>query len=201
VLFVAHVLLADALGIRYIIPVLAFTYLIGGVGLAALLGSGTVWKRVAGGVLCAWLLLAAAGIYPDHLSYFNEAACLLKDPGKVGLDGGSKCGALWLDDSNIDWGEGLKQLRTWVNGYAKGRPLRLAYFGSFPPEAYGLQVEKLDVNQLLPPPAPGLYAVSAHLAARLPAYGVKNRDGAAAWLRNTPPVAVVGHCFYIYDIK
>ena len=34
--------------------------------------------------------IAAAGIYPDHLSYFNEMACLLKTPSNVGLDGGTR---------------------------------------------------------------------------------------------------------------
>ena len=201
VLFAAHSLLADPLGIRYIIPVLAFAYLIGGVGLAELIGSGTLWKRVAAGVLCVWLAVAAVGIYPDHLSYFNEAACLMKDPAKIGLDGGSRCGPLWLDDSNVDWGEGLKQLRTWWNEHAKGRTIQLAYFGSFPPEAYGLVHEKIEIRQLLRPPAPGLYAVSAHLVARVPPLSEKYGDGAGAWLRRIPPTAVVGHCLYIYDIK
>ncbi|HEV3333264.1 MAG TPA: glycosyltransferase family 39 protein [Bryobacteraceae bacterium] len=201
VLFAAHSLLADALGIRYIIPAMVFTYLIGGVGIATLLGSTARWKRVAAGVLCAWLLVAAVGIYPDHLSYFNEAACLMKDPAKIGLDGGSKCGPRWLDDSNVDWGEGLKQLRAWWNQHAQGRPLRLAYFGSFPPEAYGIVYEKIDVPQLMAAPTPGLYAVSAHLVARIPPLSEKYRDGAGAWLRRTLPVAIVGHCMYIYDIK
>jgi len=201
VLFAAHSLLADPLGIRYIIPVLAFTYLIGGLGLAELIGSGTLWKRAAAGTLCVWLAVAALGIYPDHLSYFNEAACLIKDPGKIGLDGGSRCGPLWLDDSNVDWGEGLKQLRTWWNEHAKGRPMRLAYFGSFPPQAYGMAYESIDNQQLLQAPTPGLYAVSAHLVARIPPLSEKYGDGAGAWLRRTPPTAIVGHSLYIYDIK
>lgn len=51
------------------------------------------------------LIVAAAGIYPDDLSYMNESACLLTDAKRVGFDGGSKCG-YWLDDSNVDWGAG-----------------------------------------------------------------------------------------------
>jgi hypothetical protein len=199
-LFAAHSLFADPYGIRYLIPVLAFTYLIGGVGLAGLIQSAALWKRVAAGVLCVWLAVAAVGIYPDHLSYFNEAACLMKDPSKIGLDGGSRCGPLWLDDSNVDWGEGLKQLRTWWQEHAQGRSMRLAYFGSFPPEEYGLKFERIDQNQLLAAPAPGLYAVSAQEVARVPALSEKY-GGAGAWLRRTPPTAIVGHCLYIYDIK
>src|SRR5262249_9205015 len=101
-LFVAHTFMADNLGVRYIIPVFPFAYLLGGVALAELIGSGLVWKRAVAGVLCAWLIVAAIGIHPDQLSYFNEAACLLDEPGKIGLDGGSRCGPAWLDDSNVD---------------------------------------------------------------------------------------------------
>jgi hypothetical protein len=198
VLFLAHTFMADDLGIRYIIPVLPFAYLLGGLALAELL-QGAVWMRAIAGVLCVWLVIAAIGIHPDHLSYFNEAACLLDQPGKIGLDGGSKCGTAWLDDSNVDWGEGLKQLRQWYDRNGAGRTMKLAYFGSFPPQYYDLRQEPIDMRQLLvTKPSPGLYVVSAHLVARTPPTG---KDGAGQWLRKMEPTAIVGHGFYIYDIK
>ena len=201
VLFAIHSMFADDLGIRYIIGVLPFTCLVGGLGLAWLLRSGSVVKRCAAGVLCAWLVVAAAGIYPDQLSYFNEMACL-DEPGKIGLDGGSRCGPQWLDDSNVDWGQGLKQLSAWMAANAAGRPVRLAYFGSFPPEVYGLppQSESLTSRDLMQVPAPGLYAVSTHLYAHTNGLIDKFRQG-SVWMRITPPRAIVGHAFYIYDIR
>jgi hypothetical protein len=51
-----------------------------------------------------WCALAAAGIHPDQLSYFNETACLTTEPGQLELGGGSRCGYRWMDDSNVDWG-------------------------------------------------------------------------------------------------
>ena len=201
VLFAAHSLFADGLGIRYIIGVLPFTCLAGGLGLASLVGSGSTAKRCVAGVLCVWSAVAAAGIYPDQLSYFNEMACL-DEPGKIGLDGGSRCGTLWLDDSNVDWGQGLKQLSDWTEANAKGRPIRLAYFGSFPPEVYGLppQSQSLTSMDLMRVPAPGLYAVSAHLYAHTNGMIDKFRQG-SVWMRITQPRAVVGHAYYIYDIR
>src|ERR1017187_8927250 len=79
VLFLAPSLLADNLGIRYIIPVLPFVYLLAGLGLATLIHAARRirWAPYAAAVLCGWIVLAAVGVYPDHLSYFNEAACLL----------------------------------------------------------------------------------------------------------------------------
>jgi hypothetical protein len=199
VFLVAVTFLADDLGIRYIIPALPFAYLLGGLALAALFKRPT-WGPFAAGALCLWVAIAAAGIYPDHLSYFNEAACLLESPARIGLDGGSRCGPLWLDDSNVDWGQGLKQLRSWTDAHAAGRKVRLAYFGTYPPEGYQLRYEKLEPDALLSEPSPGLYAVSAHFVARIPAFGAAAVPVAGAWLRTMTPVAIVGHAYYIYDV-
>lgn len=201
VLLAAMTLLADDIGVRYIIPAMPFAYLLGGLGLAALCEKGMAWGRYVAAGLCVWVVVAAAGIYPDHLSYFNEAACMLEQPELIGWDGGSRCGTLWLDDSNVDWGQGLKQLRSWMDLHGNGRALRLGYFGIYPPEDYGLRCRKLELRDLLPEPTPGLYAVSAHLVAGVPALGEQAGTGAGWWLRRTAPTDIVGHAFYIYDVK
>ncbi len=151
VLFAAHSVFADNLGMRYLIPVLPFAYLAGGAGAAWLIRQGT-WGRAVTGVLGLWVVTASVGVYPDHLSYFNEAACLTKNPGAIGLDGGTRCGPLWLDDSNVDWGQSLKQAKEWVDRNAKGERLHLAYFGSFPPAAYGINAVPVGPEQLAQDP-------------------------------------------------
>jgi hypothetical protein len=201
VFFLATTFLADDLGIRYLIPTLPFACLLGGLALARLFEKTQVWGRYVAAALCLWLVVEAVGIYPDHLSYFNESACLLESPGMIGWDGGSRCGPLWLDDSNIDWGQGVKQLRAWLDVHAKGRPIRLAYFGFYPPEYYGLEYQKVEPGALLSDhPAPGLYALSANWMARLPAFAAARDPGAGAWL-DMPPAAIVGHAFYIFDVR
>ncbi len=199
-LFVAHTLLADDIGIRYIIPVLPFGYLLGGAALAELAESTALWKRATAGVLSVWMAVAAIGIFPDHLSYFNESACLLENPLQVGLDGGSRCGIDWLDDSNLDWGEGLKQLKAWLDRHAPAREINLAYFGSYPPDFFGLKYKNLLEEDLLRAPTPGLYVVSAHGLLRgrirVKLEGIKT----AEWLKR-PPDAVIGHCMFVYDIR
>jgi hypothetical protein len=201
VFLLAMTIFADDMGVRYLIPAMPFAYLLGGMGLATLLASARAWTRSAAIALCLWLVVAAAGIYPDHLSYFNETACLLEKPGQTGWDGGSRCGPLWLDDSNVDWGQGLKQLRTWTNRHTDLPPVRLAYPATFPPEGYGLRFEKFLTRQLLTEPAPGWYAVSASLVGRMPAVGEKFEGGGAAWLRRMTPAEIVGHAFYIYQVR
>jgi len=168
-IFAAHMAFADDLGVRYIIPALPFLYLVGGAGAAWLIARGLPC-RIAAAALAGWLLIACFSVAPDHLSYFNEAA------------GGTRNGPSWLDDSNVDWGQGLKQLKEW----AGDRPLKLAYFGSFNPRAYGLNAEPVELTEH---PVPGLYAVSAHFVARVP----------AEWLKH--PTAIIGHAIYVYDLK
>jgi hypothetical protein len=200
-IFVLHTWKADNLGIRYIIPCLMFAHLLGGIALASLLRSPRIATRAVGALLVVWLGVAAAGIYPDGLSYFNESACLLDKPGKLGLDGGSRCGIGWLDDSNVDWGGGLKQLQTWLASNARGRDAKLIYFGSFPPGAYEAPIQEVDPGTMWFQPPPGLYAVSAHTVAHNTALV---RHGFAAgdeWMQRLPPRAIVGHCLYIFDIR
>jgi hypothetical protein len=199
VFLVAISALADDIGFRYIIPTLPFTYLLGGIALAALFGPRPVWGRYLAAALCLWVGIEAAGIYPDHLSYFNEAACLPESPARIGWDGGTRCGPMWLDDSNVDWGQGFKQLRSWLELHANGRAVRAPHFGGYLLEGYGIRHEKTEPDDLLSAvPAPGLYAVSAHWVARIPALG---RPVTGTWLRNMTPVAIVGHAIYIYDVR
>ena len=199
VLFAGYTLAADDAGIRYMVPCLPFAFLAGGVGLEALVRNRSLGGRWLAAALCAWMVVAAAGIYPDHLSYFNETACLLEDPGQIGFDGGTRCGPSWLDDSNVDWGQGLKQLKAWMDQHARGRTIHLGYHGSFPPGSYGLSYKEIGMPELRNP-APGLYVFSAHLVARIPALAERLGSDAGQWLRRTPPTAIVGHSLYVYDI-
>src|ERR1035437_862992 len=201
VLFAAHTIWADDMGIRYLIPELPFAYLIGGLGAAWLIRSRSLGTKPLAVVLAAWMVVAAIGIFPDHLAYFNEAACLPGNLDRIGIDGGARCGPLWLDDSNVDWGQGLKQLKVWLDHHARGRNIRLAYFGTILPEAYGVAWERIGPEELLEDPQPGLYVVSAHFVARVPALGARREPGAGGWLRRAPPVAIVGHSLYVYDIR
>ena len=193
VLFAGYTLAADDAGIRYIVPCLPFAFLAGGVGLEALIRNRSLGGRWVAAVLCTWMVVAAAGIYPDHLSYFNEMACVLEDPHRIGFDGGSRCGPLWLDESNVDWGQGLKQLKAWMDQHGKGRTIHLGYHGSFPPEGYGVPNRRSGCRIWRRNPAPGLYVFSAHLVARIPALAEKLGSDAGQWLRRTPPTDIVGH--------
>ena len=188
VVFAAHTVFADNLGMRYIIPVLPFACLVGGAGAAWLIRQGT-WGRAVTAALGLWMLAANAGIHPDQLSYFNETACLTTNPRAIGLDGGTRCGPLWFDDSNVDWGQSLIQVKDWVDRNAKGERVHLACFGSFPPSAYGLDAAPVGPDRLAQDPEAGIYIVSAHFVAR----------AQAASLRS--PTEIIGHSMYVYRVS
>lgn len=195
IMFAGPTLLADQLGIRYIMPVLPFAHLFAGFALAHML-SGAMRPRVVGTVLCAWLIVADAGIAPDHLSYFNEGACLLTKPKWLGVDGGTRCGIYWLDDSNVDWGQSLRQLKTWTDRTGEHRPFRYASVYGFPPGAYRLQSTPVAETELTGTPMRALYVISAAMVARL-----NGIDLASHWTDSVPPIAVVGHALYVYEAR
>jgi dolichyl-phosphate-mannose-protein mannosyltransferase len=196
---VAYTVFAANMGVRYVIPLLPFLHLVGGAGLALLWKAGR-GPRALAVLLVGWLALAAAGIYPDHLSYFNEAACVPVDVRMIGVDGGTRCGVRWLDDSNVDWGQGLGQLAAWLAAHPSGQPVRLAYFGSASPERFGVKAEPFDARVLAQAPPPGRYVLSAHIFARLRAALAARGSGGEGWLLRARPTAIVGHAYYVYDV-
>jgi hypothetical protein len=95
---------------------------------------------------------------------------------------------MWLDDSNVDWGQGLKQLKTWLDANARGRTVHILAHGTIPPEAYGIQHTPPPAS---PGPTPSLYVISGHFVARLSITEER--------VRNARPLAIVGHGFYVYE--
>jgi hypothetical protein len=68
-----------------------------------------------------WNIARCGWIHPDHLAHFNE------------LVGGPKNGYRHLIDSNLDWGQDLLQLESWLKNHRPGERVGLAYFGNVDP--------------------------------------------------------------------
>ena len=103
------------IGIRHVLPVMAFAAVGSGVVLSGL------WDRLPWGRwLVAALLLVTAGetasATPHFIPFFNFAA------------GGSRGGLRLLGDSNLDWGQDLPELARWQRDHPE-RELYLSYFG------------------------------------------------------------------------
>jgi 4-amino-4-deoxy-L-arabinose transferase-like glycosyltransferase len=119
-----------AFGIRYVLILIPLS-----VFLAAELwnpaGNNKRRRLVGAGALVALQLLSAVSIAPHYLSYFNWFA------------GGPENGYSKLADSNVDWGQDLPALKAELTRLGAKHPL-LSYFGTAPPESYGVQADRWD---------------------------------------------------------
>jgi len=182
-LFVGYSLMADQIGVRYLIPCFPLFFIFAG-RVASSLSRRTSLALV---VLLTWYVLEFVSISPDQLSYFNQLA------------GGSSGGLRWLDDSNVDWGQGLIQLRAYLREHPVER-YHLCCFGCFEPKQYAIDGEPIWISGLISPPR-GTLILSAHCIARArPWLAEMYDDGPGNWLAHTVPKAIVGHAYYVYDL-
>jgi hypothetical protein len=181
------------IGYRHIIPAVVFLLIFA--GQVAQNFKQSRWFARAVAVALVWLVIEVASTFPDNFAYFNQIA------------GGPDNGYRVLGDSNLDWGQDLIQLREYMEREGI-ESVKLSYFGSADPEAYGVQYEPLPsypryiwnhnyVPLPLQQPAPGVYAISA---TNLQGTLFKNHD-LYEWFRSKKPDAVIGHSIFIYRLK
>ncbi|MCS6245271.1 MAG: hypothetical protein H2172_15670 [Opitutus sp.] len=116
------------IGLRHELPLIAAGWVL--TGAVATLGT-TKFRRarrwaVEGAVVAllaahAWASIAAR---PHYLAYFNLLAGPAEQHHRL------------LVDSNLDWGQGLPELATWLQENQQGRSVYLSYFGSDDPAFY-----------------------------------------------------------------
>jgi hypothetical protein len=195
------------LGVRVILPVLPFLYV-----LAAGLGrprSGLcpaqsarrgrepstccrLTARVLLGVCVAWTAISAVRSDPYPTAYFTELA------------GGPRGAIRFVADSNVDWGQGLPQLKPYLDAHGID-VVYLSYFGTDRPEAYGIRYQPLPTygrvgepgGELIPADAPKhVLVVSANNLLGI----YLNDPDTFAWLRAREPTALLGGCLYVFDL-
>ena len=174
------------LGIRRILPVYPFLFVFGS-GMAAWRSRSRMLLPVILVFVSGWQVAAAIRICPYDLAYFNE------------LVGGPDRGIFYLDDSNVDWGQGLKGLKRFLADRKIPR-IKLDCPGPYDPADYGIAYEPITSEDILHP-APGTYyAVSAHALQR--PVRVRLTPGGEAirydWLEKYEPIAKIGYSIYVY---
>lgn len=186
------------LGYRHILPVLPFLYVLAGcVAGHAIAGRQTgraaPTVKYGAAALLVWLVAVSIWIYPHYLAFFNVLA--------GGPDGGWRA----LVDSNLDWGQDLSRLATWLDENGVER-VWLSYFGEARPEYYGIAYDGLDSfpPRLMNPgarpfyphdPAPGWYAIST---TTLQGVHFADHDQFAVF-RGRQPAAKIGHSIFLYE--
>jgi 4-amino-4-deoxy-L-arabinose transferase-like glycosyltransferase len=171
-------------GIRYILPVVPLLT-IWSARLVPWLRERGRLLRGTGVALLAMYPLSALLVTPDTLSYFNLLA--------------GRRGDEILLDSNLDWGQGLKRVRAYMDQEGLDE-IGLAYFGHVDPALYGIRWHFPDRRR------PGLVAVSANFLHGYPyatyAEGriVPVPPGAFAWIGRFPRVADLGGGIFVYRV-
>lgn len=119
------------IGLRHILPIYVFLFVLAGGGAAAWLRAGRRWGYAVAGLL---VLHAATSLrsYPVYMAYANEAW------------GGPANTYKYLTDSNTDWGQQLKS----VSRYLKARGVGQCWFAYFAqtvvdPAYYGIPCKPL----------------------------------------------------------
>jgi len=170
------------IGYRHILPVLPFIFVIIS---QAVLRANKRWMQVVLVFLCLWYAIGSARIWPHYLAYFNE------------IVGGPDNGYKYLVDSNLDWGQDLKNLKTYMdrNGL---QTIHLAYFGSAHPDYYGIQALPLPEKQPedLASRPPQVYAISATYLQS----GYLGDTEAFSWLRAYKPLTKIGYSLFLYRL-
>lgn len=147
------------IGIRHFLPVFPLLYVFSGNLFAGWNDFSAVQKSLSWGLI-AYLLASTFSYYPYNISYFNEIVWDRTQAYK------------YLADSNIDWGQGRKELRE----YLSNNPAAI-YQPAKP--RYGQII--VSVNNLV---------------------GITIDPGKYAWLReNFEPVDTIAYTFLIYDIS
>jgi len=191
--FLASVSSSYNIGVRHVLPAVPFL----AVGAAVALVRGLPRGLAAAALLGCGLLQAAetVAVHPHELSFFNAAA------------GGPEEGHLWLNDSNLDWGQDLVRLARELERRRESRSVTVAYFGGASPPAHLPGARLFDAAST--PLTPGLYAVSSYLLAAGPEVMAFRGDAARAagyerlrraLLRRGTPEGRVGYSILLYRL-
>lgn len=162
-------------GLRYLLPLATPA----SVWVSALAEGGRRSKWVAGLGLLG-MAFAVASVHPHELSYFNEAA------------GGPIGGRKILSDSNLDWGQGAKDLAKLQRRRPEFGDLTLFYFGSTDPIHYGVEGRRIvfDANHVPPGLVPTLTVETEYLGVSASLqWGPWGPDGYFRRLNDVVPVA------------
>jgi len=124
-----------------------------------------------------WSLSSSLWHYPHSLAYFNELA------------GGPRNGAEQLLNSNIDWGQDLLHLESWIRRQSGDGPVFLAFDNYYNPFALGMPriapwplrrpgKDALEIEQknAVPTIPDGYYAISTNQLYEFP-WPLRDRDG------------------------
>jgi 4-amino-4-deoxy-L-arabinose transferase-like glycosyltransferase len=166
------------IGIRHILPIYPFLFVwVGAVLMAKALPR---WCRATTVVLACLLVVESLNAFPNYLSFFNLFC------------GGSNQGHRYLLDSNLDWSQDIKKLKTYVTSRGIGAicalgldELALNYYGIPHREITGASEADIRATNCV-------LAISANELFM---------NDTLRWLRQERTLDMVAHSIYLYDLR
>ncbi|HUK40587.1 MAG TPA: tetratricopeptide repeat protein, partial [Candidatus Acidoferrales bacterium] len=196
VYFLMAVLSRMNIGLRHILPIYPFLFVLVGGAAVHLWQSGNRLKQATVVLLGLWYLWSSASSYPRYLTFFNELA------------GGPQNGHRVLLDSNLDWGQELKELKQWMDA-GRVKKIQFLYFGfcsAAEPRYYGIDAVYVPGGCGYRPSMaqqdktlPDQIAISATYL-----YGPALEEGQREWIklfRTVTPLTTVGNGISVYSIE
>jgi hypothetical protein len=192
-----------SLGHRHLLPIYPFLFVMCG----ALTARWEQWRpkvrfltaTIALGLVAissSFVFRPLCMVYPHYLAYFNELA------------GGPPNGYKSLVDSNLDWGQDLKGLKTGLAeaGIEETAPLYLSYFGTADPRYYGIRHINLPGGYVFAPQVktldlrtPCYLAISATNLQGV-YFGPEFRDPYSELLKDAKLVTTIGYSIFVYSV-
>ncbi|MBU2472656.1 glycosyltransferase family 39 protein [Patescibacteria group bacterium] len=181
------------IGIRHILPTFPILYVLISGQIAKVLEKDKKFIKILVIILLLWYGLGTINAYPNFISYFNE------------LIGGSSQGYKYVTDSNLDWGQDLKQLAQFIEenniemiyiDYFGGDDLNYRFGDKYQPW-WGDR----NPNEL---PSNGWLAVSTTLlqgGRGKTVHGYNEKTDYYNWLNQYEPVEIINNSIFIYQIK
>lgn len=180
IVFVTAGVFAKNIGLRYVLAATPFLIVLA----AGVLNEFSLKKLILTSLLCSWQIASTLSSFPHQLGYFNE------------LIGGSKNGYQYLDDSNLDWGQDLKELKEYLIIHRiPSFKLMYAWLGF--PQYYNIRFQVMGEDDWLKSPSQGYYIISTQALIRGVLFkesGIGNTD----WLYKYKPIDRIGNSFFVY---
>lgn len=168
------------IGWRHFLPPYVFLLMLGGRCLAA-----GVSGRIA-----PWMIVGLTAFnttfrwHPDYLSYITWPR---------------KDAHLAISDSNLDWGQGLKEVRDWIDKNQDFIAGRTVYFRGFAVKDRAVKYYLGDRAENLlfsnAPPHSGILIISPVCLS-----GISESNDEYAFLRTVRPRAIIGHTLRVFDL-
>lgn len=198
------------IGARHLLPIYPFLYILGAGAAAALIRLHRLWS-IPAAALVLWQAVDAVYMYPTYIAFGND------------LWGGPAQVHRYLSDANVDWGQQLNDVRSWLSsrGVTTTDPGKVArssspdaqscWFAYFPdgvidPSDYGIPCRRLPTANTLwwlheptdvPPVIEGLVLISDSDLA-----GIEFGEGPLnpyEQFRHLQPIAVIDYGVYVYQ--